>query len=238
MKPNTIELFPDGRIGAYEKPWHIFSDSPYEETSRMYQQALEAAKRDAVYFKPDHPRHTKFALTKAYGVIQVGKPYPVPDGYKIEIKSEYVEPDDSIHCNRGDDIEYAILVPKEKVVEPYMGGLGMSNEQLEKQPKENPDNLKWKSDEPDYPIVDLLGNRQSVKQQSIEEAAEEMYPKPVPFCAGTRDSFRREGFIAGAKSQAELANRYGAYCFRKAQQDGLLPLTFEAWHEQFKQQKS
>ena len=123
MKPNTIELFPDG-IACYEitEAMKRIKNNPAKpsEISDKYKKALEAAKREAVYFKPDGA----FFLSNTLMIpFEFGKPYPIPDSYRIEIKEC---PD--MNCEHGGiakcasagcQEKYAVLVPKELFVEQF-----------------------------------------------------------------------------------------------------------------------
>lgn len=79
------------------------------------------------------PPHKKgvFGVTRRTSVLHKGLPlhpgpWPLPEGILIddilvegkevefEIKEVYVEPDESIHCNRGADVKYAKLIFPEK----------------------------------------------------------------------------------------------------------------------------
>lgn len=128
MKPNTIELFPDGRIGAYEMPkkYDVNTSYTYQDVLDgidKEKKALESARREAVYFKPDE--------TKPVPFMQVGKPYPVPDGYEVKVgheiksilKEDQWNPISEKNYNDGINSKsarlfnkYAILVPKGKPV--------------------------------------------------------------------------------------------------------------------------
>jgi hypothetical protein len=37
--------------------------------------------------------------------------YDIPEGYNVEVTTKYIEPDDSIHCNRGYDKKIASIIP-------------------------------------------------------------------------------------------------------------------------------
>jgi hypothetical protein len=128
MTPNTIELTPDGRIMAYEMPdfpAHINQFDPNGEAE--YLTLLEAAKRDAVYFKPDDYAHVIHQLFNDLIIdvsegesFEQGKPYPVPDGYEVKTKLDCIcgFPLKHEQCMEKKVCEsklIAILVPKEEV---------------------------------------------------------------------------------------------------------------------------
>lgn len=94
----VIELFPDGRIGAYEIPEiPLVKKELLNEKGEVidkhiewheYEQTLETARRNPVYFRmeDDYP-----ILPQIYGMLQIGKPYPIPDGYEVKIEVRDVD---------------------------------------------------------------------------------------------------------------------------------------------------
>jgi hypothetical protein len=101
----------DKGLKAVKKPFHIFSDSPNEETSKMYQQALQQALDEGVYFKDnDHNVVAVMEYTIEAAMVKF-KPYPVPDGYEVRVEEDVRHP---LYGSELPECEYAILVPKEK----------------------------------------------------------------------------------------------------------------------------
>jgi len=114
VKPNVIELFPDGRIGGWVMPDEpaMSSDKGWSDAIIQYNKAIESAKRDVVYFKDQHK--IKVFMNYAVNSFEVGKPYPIPDGYEVRIKKVdtygnecFTESPCGCEC-------YAILVPKQE----------------------------------------------------------------------------------------------------------------------------
>lgn len=108
---NTIELFPDGRIGCYEMPAKTYKIWSIDESLN----ALEAAKRDVVYFKPNDEGIVLFHLRTLIGQVEQGKPYPVPDGYDVKLNYSCRKCGDSDELRKCSnpfcvDRKYAILV--------------------------------------------------------------------------------------------------------------------------------
>lgn len=197
---NTIEIDQDGKIFAYKAPEKIKQGYGEVGINYLNDQALEAAKRDRVYFKPEREESISDTLYKN-GVIPYGTPweqgksYPVPEGYSV--KDEYVGCGNETKCTYeackdscAYPTRYAILVPKEK-------DYGMPIHIPSKEEFEN----------------ECLNKPEPVKQQSIEEAAEyhwtyiehgfkEGYNPKRCIDAAIQKLKYINGFIAGAKSQA------------------------------------
>jgi len=209
MIQNVIELFHDGRIGCWEmpdEPAMSSEDKGWSDAIIQYNKAIESAKSDAVYFKP-HQEVSFLAAGLNHWQMEEGKPYPVPDGYKIKIEK-------GISQETFETVGYAILVPKEK---------GISDEQVKQE-------------------AELSG---VLIQQSIEEAA-------IDYCSqkysnngsGIDWANGKEGFIAGAKSQAakerEVILKFAEWlqdkgvCFHGNPLQGQSP---KDWYKQFKQEK-
>lgn len=235
MTPNTIELlelFPDGRIGYYGMPIK-------GTITKLFAEAVEAAKRDRVYFKLEDTENIKKILYQkgVAFIMEQGKPYPMPDGYFIAIRVDV-----NVEGNK-----YAILVPKDDnplltitdqmitkvVVKP-------SSNEYKQQCIERPTTLVGNSldasyfkggerinhflanalmqlNEREMRILgeNLLARCEPAKQQSIEEAAllaRESLGIPMEEGSVAYAKGFEQGFIAGAKSQYSWNDIERAYC--------------------------
>lgn len=237
MKPDTIEVFENGRIGCYQMPdVNMFINNKVktqhtaEDMRTLFLSVIEAAKREVVYFKDQQDvrlrvmMHSELkAVLDNVTELTQGKQYPVPDGY--EVKVEYAGVIDAGKFKNWADAgighKVAILVPKEKEY-PNCASCGRAF---------NPDakegNRKGITDlciecidyEKDVLIASLRhqliqqGKEQPVKQQegkkeshkwealdskqqSIEEAADKLYP--VAHDEYITDC-KRHAFIEGAE---------------------------------------
>jgi len=191
---NTIELDEQERIFAYEMPdqsLYVIDDDGVER----YKAALEAAKRDAVYFKNQREIENILIQDEKRGGLFKGKSYPIPEGYEVQKECTNV-PCDGKHCNL-----VAILVPKEKLDDRLKR---YSTKDLIK-PKQQPieEAVKQKS----LAIQQMAADKLNAGQKPY--IASQLY---VEYMNTIINGFEKE-LIAGAKSQA--AKEYWYEQFKK-----------------------
>ena len=187
MKPNAIALNKHGKIVALEAPeksHYIIDDDGLER----YKETLKTAIENGVEFK--HTEITAMAMGLHDGELEQGKLYPVPDGYEIKIKKDYIELE-----------EYAILVPKQEskckeycncAREAIKSGANRDwvdgiQDNCPLKPKQEPVNA--------FEYIEFM-KKQYKQPTSIEEAAEN-YAEGLSLKSNVVADF-----IAGAKSDA------------------------------------
>lgn len=93
----TLKLTPNGYVVAY-----VDSDQPdFIATNKKYQVTVQSKEL------PVHPSQTQDTDKNNTFTLFDGRPVD------FTIKEEYQEPPDTIHCNRGDYVKYALIIEPE-----------------------------------------------------------------------------------------------------------------------------